>query len=292
VSALSFLSNIQPSDLFIVGTLVILEGLLSADNALVLALLVRHLPDEQQKKALQYGLLGAFTLRGIGIYLARYIVGLWWLCGLGALYLIFLAVKHFVQRHGEDHEEAMRAGRKMMGFWQTVAVVEFTDVVFAVDSIWSPWRSSIRPKTRTKCGSCTPAVSWHHFAAARGRRVHRADSQVPRARQHGLRTGRLGGVKLIFTSAICTASPCWATKSPNCPSLVLGRVHADRHSGRSRRPAPQRNAADIEEQQELDESLDDLRDSGFVPGGARVFDRPTSPPAVTSAGPASSGSER
>lgn len=34
----------------LIGTLVVLEGLLSADNALVLAVMVKHLPEEKRKK--------------------------------------------------------------------------------------------------------------------------------------------------------------------------------------------------------------------------------------------------
>jgi len=45
----------------LIGTLIILEGLLSADNALVLAVMVKHLPEKQRKKALFYGLLGAYV---------------------------------------------------------------------------------------------------------------------------------------------------------------------------------------------------------------------------------------
>ena len=123
-------------DLLIVGTLILLEGLLSADNALVLALLVRHLSDKEQQKALSLGLIMAFALRGVGILLAGFLIKLWWLCGLGAAYLIFLAVKHFVSKsHDEDDEDALVAGKKQLSFGRTVALVGFTDVVFAVDSI-------------------------------------------------------------------------------------------------------------------------------------------------------------
>ena len=56
--------DIQLADILLVTgtvlTLVILEGLLSGDNALVLAVMVRHLPREQQKRALRYGIWGAF----------------------------------------------------------------------------------------------------------------------------------------------------------------------------------------------------------------------------------------
>ena len=121
----------QPEDFAVIGTLVLLEGLLSADNALVLALLVRHLPKDQQKRALLYGIVGAFVLRGIGILAAKLIIGLWWLCGMGAAYLLFLTVKHFIAK-GSGVKASEKAG---LGFWQTVAVVELTDIVFAIDSI-------------------------------------------------------------------------------------------------------------------------------------------------------------
>lgn len=117
--------------------LAVLEGLLSADNALVLALQVRHLSAEKQQKALSLGLIMAFGLRAIGILLAAVLIKLWWLCGLGALYLLFLAGKHFWSRHrdDEDDEKAIAAGKKSLSFGRTVALVGFTDVVFAVDSI-------------------------------------------------------------------------------------------------------------------------------------------------------------
>lgn len=126
------LPTVTPGDLFIVGTLIVLEGLLSADNALVLAILVKHLPKEQQKKALLYGLVGAFILRGTAIFFARFLMGVWWLCGIGAIYLLFLSGKHFLTRHEHDDPEKPKVGAS---FWATVVQVEFTDLVFAVDSI-------------------------------------------------------------------------------------------------------------------------------------------------------------
>ena len=48
--------------LWVLIILIGLEGLLAADNALVLAIMVKHLPEKQRKKALFYGLVGAFVL--------------------------------------------------------------------------------------------------------------------------------------------------------------------------------------------------------------------------------------
>ena len=64
--------NFAPTDLLTIGLLVLLEGLLSADNALVLAILVLALPRDQQRKALRYGILGAFVFRALATFFAAY----------------------------------------------------------------------------------------------------------------------------------------------------------------------------------------------------------------------------
>ncbi|MBT1617404.1 TerC family protein, partial [Klebsiella pneumoniae] len=76
----------------ILGTLLLLEGLLSADNALVLAVMVRHLAVNLQRKALAYGIGGAVVLRILGVLLASYVLEYWWLRAFGALYLAYLAI--------------------------------------------------------------------------------------------------------------------------------------------------------------------------------------------------------
>lgn len=123
------------TDFPIIGVLIILEGLLSADNALVLAIMVRHLPKEQRQKALLYGLGGAFVFRAIAILAAGWIMSLWWLQTIGALYLIFITVKHFFFTPGHEDEEKVGHMADNKGFWQTVIMVELADIAFAVDSV-------------------------------------------------------------------------------------------------------------------------------------------------------------
>src|SRR5476649_868548 len=84
-----------PSDFVTIGLLIALEGLLSADNAMVLAILVLGLPRHQQKKALRYGMLGAFVFRGIALLLAAYMIQLGWVKLVGAGYLLYLVYGHF-----------------------------------------------------------------------------------------------------------------------------------------------------------------------------------------------------
>lgn len=119
------------SDFGKIALLVMLEALLSADNALILAIIVRHLPKEQQRKALFYGLAGAFVLRIAAIFLAAVILNFWWLQILGALYLIYLPVKHFI-KHAQQGEHK---GAEGMGFWMTVVYADLADLIFAIDSV-------------------------------------------------------------------------------------------------------------------------------------------------------------
>jgi YkoY family integral membrane protein len=129
------------SDLLTVAILVVLEGLLSGDNALVLAVMVLRLPEEQRTKALRYGILGAFVLRAIATVLAVYLVHVRWVSLVGGLYLLYLPYKHFTQHPDEDHSaggngRALATGfLGLSAFWATVVRVELTDLVFAVDSI-------------------------------------------------------------------------------------------------------------------------------------------------------------
>jgi YkoY family integral membrane protein len=81
-------------DLGVVGLLILLEGVLSIDNALVLGLLAKRLPKEQQKKALTYGLVGAFVFRILAISVAAFLLEWHVVKLLGGGYLAYIAIKH------------------------------------------------------------------------------------------------------------------------------------------------------------------------------------------------------
>jgi YkoY family integral membrane protein len=128
----------EATDILTIFLLVGLEGLLSADNALVLAILVLGLPKADQGKALRYGILGAFGFRALATLLAVYLINLGWVKLAGAGYLLYLAIHHFMQGGSGDERRAPRKALPMLGlsaFWATVVKVELTDIVFAIDSI-------------------------------------------------------------------------------------------------------------------------------------------------------------
>lgn len=134
----SFLAAAQTSDFVTIALLVALEGLLSADNAMVLAVLVLGLPRQQQQKALRYGILGAFAFRSIATLLAVYLIALTWVKLAGAAYLLYLVVQHFFLGESAEERRTPPKATPMLGlsaFWATVVKVELTDIVFAIDSI-------------------------------------------------------------------------------------------------------------------------------------------------------------
>ncbi|MFO1442503.1 TerC family protein [Bacillus sp. Bva_UNVM-123] len=118
--------------------LVGLEGLLAADNALVLAIMVKHLPEKERRKALFYGLAGAFIFRFGSLFAISYLVDIWQVQAIGALYLLFIAFNHIFRKvlvkKGEDAAKQQEE-KKKSGFWMTVFKVEMADIAFAVDSI-------------------------------------------------------------------------------------------------------------------------------------------------------------
>lgn len=131
------LIDIQLTDVLTIGLLVVLEGLLSADNALVLAILVLGLPREQQSRALRYGILGAFAFRTLAVLLAAYLLRVTWVKLAGGGYLLYLAVMHFAGRQegGQRRVPDARPAWGLSAFWATVVRVELIDVAFSIDSI-------------------------------------------------------------------------------------------------------------------------------------------------------------
>ena len=116
--------------------LIFLEGLLAADNAVVMAVMVKHLPREKQKKALFYGLLGAFAFRFIALFLITILAKYWQIQAIGAAYLLFISIKHIYDtKFKKSNEEDEHAEKKGSGFWMTVLKVELADIAFAIDSM-------------------------------------------------------------------------------------------------------------------------------------------------------------
>ena len=117
----------------VIGILAALEVILSVDNALILGLMVQGLPMSLRRKALFYGIVGAYVLRGLALTFAAFFIKFWWAQALGGAYLLFVALRYFLRRRTETpHAHPAPSSQQ---FWSTVAQLELMDLAFAVDSV-------------------------------------------------------------------------------------------------------------------------------------------------------------
>ncbi|HLG02110.1 MAG TPA: TerC family protein [Bacteroidia bacterium] len=133
--------------LLVVLNLILIESLLSVDNAAVLATMVMDLPKHQRGKALKYGIFGAYFFRGICLLLAAWLTRIWWLKAAGGVYLIFLGLDYFRTKAtpkkeddilNKQHSWLYRRTIGWMGpFWSTVVLVEIMDLAFSIDNVFA-----------------------------------------------------------------------------------------------------------------------------------------------------------
>jgi len=125
-----------------IGVLALLEGLFSADNALVLAVMVRHLAVKEQRRVLRYGIWGAVGFRLVAVLCSSILLRFWYCKVAGGVYLLYLAIKHFVWESNDRSAPQVGANvtgpgseRSDQGFWRTVISVTLADIAFSIDSI-------------------------------------------------------------------------------------------------------------------------------------------------------------
>lgn len=139
--------NNPGASLAIIGNLIIIESLLSVDNAAVLATMVMDLPEKQRDKALKYGIWGAYFFRGFAMIFAAFLIQIWWLKPLGGLYLLYLVYDYWKGKQTETTEDDLidkksnwlyRVTVGSLGsFWATVCLVELMDMAFSIDNVFA-----------------------------------------------------------------------------------------------------------------------------------------------------------
>ena len=133
--------------LLVIGNLVIIESLLSIDNAAVLATMVLDLPSEMRAKTLRYGIIGAYIFRGVALIFAAFLVKFWYLKSLGGFYLLYLFFQWVFNRQttegpdhvkSKDHSILYKSTVGLLGqFWATVLLVELMDMAFSIDNVFA-----------------------------------------------------------------------------------------------------------------------------------------------------------
>jgi YjbE family integral membrane protein len=109
--------------------IIILDLVLAGDNALVIALAVRHLPKKQQWQGRIYGTLGAVGLRLLFIFLITYVLMIPLAQAVGGLLLLWIAVKLLNQ---DDSGHEVRHGSTL---WEAVWIIVLADVVMSLDNV-------------------------------------------------------------------------------------------------------------------------------------------------------------
>jgi YkoY family integral membrane protein len=138
----------QTNTILVILNLIILESLLSVDNAAVLAVMVRGLPGKDKQRALRYGLIGAYVFRGLCLFIVSWLVNFEWLKIVGGAYLLYLAIGHFTPKK-DTLEETVKAGNSspifrfaqrkigLSALWATVILVEVMDLAFSIDNVFA-----------------------------------------------------------------------------------------------------------------------------------------------------------
>ncbi len=113
--------------------LVVLEAVLSADNAIALAAIAQGLHDKKlQQYALNLGLVVAYILRMTLILTATWIIKFWQFELLGALYLLWLVFNYFTSQEDKEHHHH---SLQFQSLWQAIPLIAVTDLAFSLDSV-------------------------------------------------------------------------------------------------------------------------------------------------------------
>ena len=116
----------------IILSLVVIEGLLSVDNALAIAAMASELPQKQRRLALRLGIIGAYAFRALALVCAQWIISNPWVKIVGAGYLIYLMCAHLTKG---ERKWAKLQPPKHASLWMTVLLIELMDLSLSVDNV-------------------------------------------------------------------------------------------------------------------------------------------------------------
>ena len=116
----------------VIFSLIIIEGLLSVDNAMAIAALASGLPKHQQKFALRIGILGAYLMRGLSLGFVAYIAHNPWLKILGAAYLLYLMASNLAKKEEEEEGSGKTISKSLL---VAVIQIEVMDLSLSLDNV-------------------------------------------------------------------------------------------------------------------------------------------------------------
>jgi YjbE family integral membrane protein len=110
--------------------IIAIDILLGGDNAVVIALACRKLPEHQRKQGIFWGVAGAIGLRIVLIFFALQLLDIPWLKIMGALLLIWIGIK-LMQPEEEGHGD-VAAAVTLAGAIKTIIIA---DAVMSLDNV-------------------------------------------------------------------------------------------------------------------------------------------------------------
>lgn len=113
-----------------VGQIILIDIVLSGDNAVVIALACRNLSPEQRKKGIFWGVAGAVGLRVVLTVFAALVMNLPWLKFTGGLLLLWIAVKLMLPEDEDGHDIEPSAH-----LWGAVKTIVVADFVMSLDNV-------------------------------------------------------------------------------------------------------------------------------------------------------------
>ena len=119
----------------VILSLIVIEGLLSVDNALAIAAMARHLDEKQRQVAMNIGYIGAYGFRVVALLVASWIIENHWIMLLGALYLVWLMCAHFVGQKGQEEDEGEAVNVHHRAFGATIVMISLMDLSLSVDNV-------------------------------------------------------------------------------------------------------------------------------------------------------------
>lgn len=123
---------LQSADFWIaVGQIIMIDILLGGDNAVVIALACRQLPQHQRTKGILWGTAGAIVLRVILIAFALTLLQVPYLKLIGAALLIWIGVKLLVPQDEAGHASIQGSDK----LWAAVKTVIVADLVMSIDNV-------------------------------------------------------------------------------------------------------------------------------------------------------------
>jgi len=110
-------------------SIIMINILLSGDNALVIALASRKLTPQQQEAAVLYGSLGAIGLRVGLTFVAIFLLTIPYLQIIGGLSLLWIAIKLIGDQHRHENVKAKK------NLWGAVKTIIIADVAMSLDNV-------------------------------------------------------------------------------------------------------------------------------------------------------------